>query len=75
MAAAYLFHIVMNHPFIDGNKRAGLAAAVVLLDVNGVLLDASVTDRLYEITLAVAEGRLDKAGLVEAMRGLTWSSA
>ena len=27
MAAAYLFHIVQNHPFIDGNKRAGAAAA------------------------------------------------
>ena len=31
MAAAYLFHIVQNHPFVDGNKRAGAAAAVVFL--------------------------------------------
>ena len=29
MAAAYLFHIVMNHPFVDGNKRTGTAAALV----------------------------------------------
>ncbi len=34
MAAAYLFHIVRNHPFVDGNERAGLLAAVVFLDVN-----------------------------------------
>ncbi len=39
MAAAYLFHIVSNHPFVDGNKRAGLLAAQVFLDVNGVTLE------------------------------------
>lgn len=32
MAAAYLFHIVSNHPFIDGNKRTGTDAAIVFLD-------------------------------------------
>jgi death-on-curing protein len=31
MAAAYLFHIVMNHPFIDGNKRVGAVAARLFL--------------------------------------------
>jgi death-on-curing protein len=36
MAAAYLFHIVSNHPFVDGNKRAGVLAALVFLDVNGI---------------------------------------
>ena len=35
MAAAYLFHIVMDHPFVDGNKRAGTAAARVFLRLNG----------------------------------------
>ena len=33
MAAAYLFHLVENHPFIDGNKRSGAMAAIVFLDV------------------------------------------
>ena len=36
MAAAYAFHICQNHPFLDGNKRVGLAAALVFLDLNGV---------------------------------------
>lgn len=36
MAAAYLFHIVKNHPFVDGNKRAGVVAALVFLDFNGI---------------------------------------
>src|SRR6266852_7180338 len=34
MAAAYLFHIVQNHPFIDGNKRVGALAALVFLQLN-----------------------------------------
>jgi len=41
MASAYLFHIVQNHPFIDGNKRAGAVAALVFLDINHVEIDAA----------------------------------
>lgn len=73
MASAYLFHIVMNHPFIDGNKRTGFVAALAFLELNGLVLEEAPGESLYEITLAVAEGRLDKGGLVEAMRGLPWS--
>src|SRR5580692_9224146 len=35
IAAAYLFHLAMNHPFIDGNKRVGAASAIVFLKMNG----------------------------------------
>ncbi len=69
MAAAYLFHIVRNHPFVDGNKRAGLMAALVFLDLNGVsLLEHS--EALYDLTIAVAEGRCDKAGIARELRRL-----
>lgn len=67
MAAAYLFHIVRNHPFVDGNKRAGMLAAVVFLDLNGITLDQP-TDALYELTMGVAEGRLDKAAVAAELR-------
>jgi death on curing protein len=40
MAAAYLFHIVQNHPFIDGNKRVGAVAAYVFLAINNLRLTA-----------------------------------
>ena len=60
MAAAYLFHIVSNHPFVDGNKRAGMLAALVFLDVNGISIDHP-SEALYELTMGVAEGRVDKA--------------
>ena len=40
MAAAYLFHIIRNHPFTDGNKRTGAVAAIVFLMMNGIELHA-----------------------------------
>lgn len=58
-AAAYLFHIVKNHPFNDGNKRAGAFTACVFLSVNGVSVDFS--DKKYEaLVIEVAEGKADK---------------
>jgi len=58
-AAAYLYHIVCNHPFVDGNKRTGLAAAIVFLVMNCIDL---VTDEEAEVelTLKVAEGKGSK---------------
>ena len=60
MAAAYLFHIVRNHPFVDGNKRVGLIAALVFLGLNHLTLDADV-DALFDLVLGVAAGTVAKA--------------
>jgi death on curing protein len=62
MAAAYLFHLVSNHPFVDGNKRTGLLAALVFLELNGFVLSQGTAD-LYDLTLAVAEGRIEKPAI------------
>ena len=59
MAAAYLYHIVQNHPFVDGNKRTGAVAALLFLDLNGIEIDAS-KGSLYDLTIAVATGRSGK---------------
>lgn len=64
MAAAYAFHICKNHPFVDGNKRASLAAMFQFLGLNGWLLRAP-QDEAANTILSVAEGTLDKAGLAE----------
>jgi death-on-curing protein len=58
--AAYLFHLVKNHPFIDGNKRVGLAACLVFLRLNAVEIEAT-DDELVELVYGVAEGRLSKS--------------
>lgn len=62
MAAAYLFHLVSNHPFVDGNKRIGLLAAIVFLDLNGISI-AQPSEALYELTLRVAQGNCDKVAI------------
>jgi len=59
-AAAYLFHLVRNHTFIDGNKRAGPACCLVFLRLNGHRIDAT-DDALVDLVLGVAEGRVAKA--------------
>jgi death on curing protein len=69
MASAYLFSIVKNHPFVDGNKRAGLAAAMTFLDLNGIAIDHS-SALLYDATMAVAEGQLAKEDLAALLRRL-----
>lgn len=67
MAAAYLFHIVQNHPFIDGNKRAGAVASLVFLDINGIDLEAP-KGAIYELTMAVATGKAAKAEIADFFR-------
>jgi len=55
MAGAYLFHTVRNHPFVDGNKRTGVVAALVFLDMNCVEFGADEAE-LERLVFAVAEG-------------------
>ncbi|NJM21678.1 MAG: type II toxin-antitoxin system death-on-curing family toxin [Richelia sp. SM1_7_0] len=58
-ASAIGFSLVMNHPFIDGNKRIGHAAMEVFLVMNGVEIDASV-DEQESIFLSLASGKLKR---------------
>ena len=69
MAAAYAFHIAQNQPFVDGNKRTGLLAALVFLDLNGISI-ADPEGRLYEAMIAIAERRIDKPALAAVLREL-----
>ncbi|HPO14047.1 MAG TPA: type II toxin-antitoxin system death-on-curing family toxin [Candidatus Hydrogenedentes bacterium] len=59
MASAYLFHLVMNHPFLDGNKRTGGAAALVFLFLNGVKPGIN-EDSFADMVLSVARGEIKK---------------
>lgn len=70
MAAAYAYHIAQNQPFVDGNKRAGLMAALVFFDLNGYAV-ADSEGRLYAAMLGLASQELDKYGLAELLRELS----
>lgn len=67
MAAAYLFHIVQNHPFIDGNKRTGMVAAIVFLSLNGIELRADET-QLEQLVIDVAKGKAGKSSVADFLR-------
>jgi len=74
MAAAYAFHLCQDHPFLDGNKRTALLAALVFLDLNGVAI-ADPKGRLYDAMMGVAEGRVDKRKLAALLRDLVVAPA
>jgi death on curing protein len=59
-AAAYLYHIICNHPFIDGNKRSGLVAALTFFEANGITLTYDA-HQLEDLVVQVAKGEADKA--------------
>jgi len=70
MAAAYLYHIVRNHPFTDGNKRVGLEAALVFLEINNLSLNAT-DDELIDLTLQTAQSRVSKTEIADFFRAHT----
>lgn len=70
LGAAYLFGIVKNHPFVDGNKRTGLAAADTFLYLNGLSLEVEQED-LIQFVLMVAGGEIDEHGATAFFRDHT----
>ncbi len=67
MAAAYLYHLVMNHPFVDGNKRVGLEAALIFLEINDKSLIAN-DDELVDLVLNTTDGQIGKREIAEFFR-------
>ncbi len=67
MAAAYLFHLVCDHPFIDANKRVGLVSAIVFLRLNKKNLDVT-EDKLEALVTSVAQGKMTKARIANFFR-------
>lgn len=61
-AAAYLFHIAMNHPFLDGNKRTAFASMDTFLRLNGIVLTLTQAQK-YEFVIQVVQGELSKEDL------------
>jgi death-on-curing protein len=57
-----LYGICRNHPFVDGNKRTAASAALTFLNLNGIGIEADEDD-LYDLVIAVAEGRVSKAAV------------
>ena len=61
-AAAYLFHLAMNHPFVDGNKRTAFAVMVTFLDLNGYTLNLS-QEEAYNLVIGIVQREITKEEL------------
>jgi death on curing protein len=71
IAAAYLFYLCRNHPFVDGNKRTALATCLVFLSGNDLLPDEKLDVDAWEaLTLDVAASRLDREQTTARLRKL-----
>ncbi len=69
IAAAYLFYLCSNHPFVDGNKRTAMAAAIVFLRLNGIETKQDSMD-WEQLVLDVAASRVDRAETTARLRNL-----
>ncbi|MFC1851452.1 type II toxin-antitoxin system death-on-curing family toxin [candidate division CSSED10-310 bacterium] len=63
-AAAYMFYIIKNHIFWDGNKRTGLATAITFLEWNKILFSPFDEDKVFEFVMSVAQGENDPEALL-----------
>jgi len=70
LAAAYLYGIVRNHPFSDGNKRTGFLAAFSFLVLNGFLIKADQA-QVIEFVLGIASGEIAEDGATRFLRDFT----
>lgn len=69
IAAAYLYYLCGNHPFVDGNKRVALGACLVFLQLNGYT-PAPDGEDWENLTLAVAAGVLSRDEVTAKLRKL-----
>lgn len=71
IAAAYLYYLCGNHPFVDGNKRVALATCLVFLSENDLLENEELdADDWENLTLAVAASLLTRDQITETLRKL-----
>jgi death-on-curing protein len=69
VAAAYLFYLCRNHPFLDGNKRTAMTAAIVFLRLNGIE-PARDSERWEKLMLDVAASKIDREETTGRLRKL-----
>lgn len=66
-AAAYLYHLSRNHPFLDGNKRTALAVTLTFLQVNNQQVGLSQSE-LFDLVLSTAKGELEKEAIARKLK-------
>jgi death-on-curing protein len=71
VAAAYLFYLCQNHPFVDGNKRTALASCLVFLEANELIGQQKLAvDEWEAFVLALASSEIDREETARRLRKL-----
>ncbi|MBP7562079.1 MAG: type II toxin-antitoxin system death-on-curing family toxin [Armatimonadetes bacterium] len=68
MAAAYAYHISQDQPFLDGNKRTALAAALAFLHVKGFEFPVAAGPLLEQLLIGAAGGSATKQDIEGLLR-------
>lgn len=68
MAASYITCLVIRHPFLDGNKRTALAAALTFLYLNGYNIRESYDVELADLVLGFISKKISKGELADHLR-------
>lgn len=69
IAAAYMYYLCSNHPFVDGNKRVAITSAIVFLRLNGIE-PAADSDAWYSLVMDIASSQTDREGAAKRLRKL-----
>lgn len=69
VAAAYMYYLCRNHPFVDGNKRVAMTASIVFLRLNGIE-PAADSDPWYSLVMDIANSHIDRDAVAKRLRRL-----
>lgn len=73
VAASYLYHLIQNHPFIDGNKRIGTLAMLTFLRINGELIHIPKNE-LYRLAMRVATSKINEKKIADTLKSCALSA-
>jgi death-on-curing protein len=72
MASSYMYAIIKNHPFIDGNKRTGTAAAILFLAFNNITV-MTYNDELVDLAIAVAKSKISESEIAQFLKSKSFT--
>ena len=72
MASAYMYALIKNHPFIDGNKRTGTAAAILFLAFNNVTV-MTYNDELVDLAITIAESKINEPEIAQFLKSKSFT--
>ncbi len=67
LAASYCYHLIHNHPFLDGNKRIGVLAMLTFLRVNGIVI-CPPKDELYALAMQITTEKMDEKEIAAILK-------